>query len=45
MPFIFYAQQGEDVYTLFNFINKVTPDGIFVEIGGFDGLTYSNTKF
>ncbi len=45
MPFIFYAQQGEDVYTLFNFINKVTPDGIFVEIGGFDGITYSNTKF
>lgn len=45
MPFTFYAQQGEDVYTVFNFINKPASDGIFVEIGGFDGLTFSNTKF
>jgi FkbM family methyltransferase len=45
MSFTFYAQQGEDIYTVFNFINKPASDGIFVEIGGFDGLTYSNTKF
>ena len=41
----FYAQQGEDVFIWQNFINLRCPDGIFVEIGAYDGLTYSNTKF
>jgi FkbM family methyltransferase len=45
MPYTFYAQQGEDIYTVINYINNVTSDGVFVEIGGFDGLTFSNTKF
>jgi FkbM family methyltransferase len=43
MPFTFYAQQGEDVYTLYNFINKPVSDGIFVEIGGFDGILIEPT--
>ena len=42
---IFYSQQGEDVYIYKNFINKVSPDGIFVELGAMDGICYSNTKF
>ena len=41
----FYSQQGEDVYIYNNFINKVCPDGVFVELGAYDGLNYSNTKF
>jgi FkbM family methyltransferase len=45
MSFIFYAQQGEDIYTVANYINIINEDGVFVEIGGFDGLTFSNTKF
>jgi len=42
---LFYSQQGEDVYIYNNFINKNTSDGIFVELGGYDGITYSNSKF
>jgi FkbM family methyltransferase len=42
---LFYSQQGEDVYIYKNFINKNTSDGIFVEVGGYDGITYSNSKF
>lgn len=45
MSFTFYAQQGEDIYTVINYINIINEDGVFVEIGGFDGLTFSNTKF
>jgi FkbM family methyltransferase len=41
----FYSQQGEDIYVYHNFINKIAPDGIFVELGAMDGLVYSNTKF
>jgi len=41
----FYAQQGEDIYIYSNYINKVNEDAVFVELGGFDGLTYSNSKF
>jgi hypothetical protein len=37
---IFYSQQGEDVYIYKNFINKVSPDGIFVELGAMDGICY-----
>ena len=42
---IYYSQQGEDVYIHNNYINKFCDDGIFVEIGGMDGIKYSNTKF
>jgi FkbM family methyltransferase len=41
----FYSQQGEDIYIYRNFINKQVPDGIFVELGAMNGITYSNTKF
>ena len=41
----FYSQQGEDVYVYHNFINRENPEGVFVELGGFDGITYSNSKF
>ena len=45
MTRVFYSQQGEDVYIFQNFINKSCPDGIFVELGAMNGITYSNTKF
>jgi len=41
----FYSQQGEDIYIYNNFINKICPDGLFVELGAMDGIVYSNTKF
>lgn len=41
----YYSQQGEDIYIYRNFINKEVPDGIFVELGAMNGITYSNTKF
>lgn len=41
----FYSQQGEDIFIYKQLINKACPDGVFVEIGGYDGITYSNTKF
>lgn len=41
----FYSQQGEDIFIYRNFINRVVPDGIFVELGAINGITYSNTKF
>ena len=41
----FYSQQGEDIFIYRNFINSKRSDGIFVELGGVDGITYSNTKF
>jgi len=43
--YTFYSQQGEDTYVFKNFINKFNSSGIFVELGGMNGLTYSNTKF
>lgn len=42
---VFFSQQGEDIYVYKNYINKVCPDGIFVELGAMDGICYSNTKF
>lgn len=41
----FYSQQGEDYFIYCHYINKVSTDGIFVELGAMDGVTYSNTKF
>lgn len=41
----FYSQQGEDIYIYRNFINKERSDGIFVELGAVNGVTFSNTKF
>tara|TARA_R100000322_G_scaffold44513_1_gene27834 strand:- start:372 stop:1130 length:759 start_codon:yes stop_codon:yes gene_type:complete len=46
--FIFtsYSQQGEDVGIIKNFMPKIhhVRDGTFVELGGYNGITYSNTK-
>jgi len=41
----YYSQQGEDIFIYRHYINKKAPDGIFVELGGMDGVKYSNTKF
>lgn len=41
----FYSQQGEDAFIYKNFINKFNSSGIFVELGGMNGVVYSNTKF
>lgn len=42
---IFYGQQGEDVFIYNHFLNTKRTDGTFVELGGMDGITYSNSKF
>lgn len=42
---IFYSQQGEDVFVYNHFMNMARKDGVFVELGGMDGVTYSNSKF
>lgn len=41
----YFSQQGEDIFIYHNFMNRSTPDGIFVELGAMDGIIYSNTKF
>jgi FkbM family methyltransferase len=41
-----YSQQGEDVGIIKDFMPKIDQvrDGTFVELGGYNGITYSNTK-
>ena len=41
-----YSQHGEEMDIIKNFMPKIdqVKDGTFVELGGFDGITYSNTK-
>ena len=41
----FYSQQGEDIFVFRNFLNKKCDDGVFVEVGAYDGVSGSNTKF
>ena len=41
----FYSQQGEDFFLFITLANRFRLDGVIVEIGAFDGLTYSNSKF
>ena len=41
----FYSQLGEDLYIYKNFINKKINDGIYIELGAMNGITYSNSKF
>ena len=41
----FYGQGGEDKYIFENYINKKNDDGFFIELGAFDGVNLSNTKF
>ena len=41
-----YSQQGQEAVIIKNFMPKINQvqDGTFVELGGYDGITYSNTK-
>lgn len=41
----FFSQQGEDIFIYKHLINQERIDGTFVEIGGYNGVTYSNTLF
>jgi FkbM family methyltransferase len=41
----FYSQQGEDFYIFKNLINQSRSDGTYLEVGAWDGVVYSNTKF
>jgi len=45
-PFVFHAQTGEDKI-LYESVWKNSPNigGLFIEVGAFDGITISNTKF
>jgi FkbM family methyltransferase len=45
MELNFYSQQGEDIFIYKHFINQHVTDGVFIELGGLDGVVYSNTKF
>lgn len=44
IPLKYYSQIGQDKYYIENII-KFKQDGIFLEIGGYDGITGSNTYF
>lgn len=41
----FYSQHFQDVFIFRNLINQPDKKGIFVEIGGYDGINHSNSKF
>jgi FkbM family methyltransferase len=41
----FYSQLGEDLFIYRNLINQKREDGTYLELGAWDGLVYSNTKF
>ena len=41
---VFYAQQDEDKYIVQHILKEKIDDGVFLEIGAFDGISYSNTK-
>lgn len=43
--YIFYSQQGEDIFAYKHFLNQIVNDGVFVEVGALDGVAGSNTKF
>lgn len=38
-----FSQLGEDIFVFQNFINKRSKDAIILEIGAYDGVTYSNS--
>jgi FkbM family methyltransferase len=43
--FKYYSQNREDIFLYRNFLNKKVNDGIYVELGAMNGVTYSNTLF
>ena len=40
----FYSQQDEDKYIIQKILKKPVKDGVFLEAGAMDGVTYNNTK-
>jgi FkbM family methyltransferase len=38
-----FSQLGEDIFTFQNFMNVRRDDAVILEVGAFDGVTYSNT--
>jgi FkbM family methyltransferase len=38
-----YSQLGEDIFVFQNFLNTIRGDNVLMEIGAYDGKTYSNT--
>jgi FkbM family methyltransferase len=40
---MFLSQQGEDILLFLHYINQRVDDGVMIELGGVDGITYSNT--
>lgn len=40
----FYSQQDEDKYLIQYMLKDKITDGVFLEVGGCDGVLYSNTK-
>lgn len=40
----FYSQQDEDKYVIQYLLKEKILDGTFLEVGGCDGILYSNTK-
>ena len=40
----FYSQQDEDKYIIQKILKKPVTDGVFLEAGGMDGVSHSNTK-
>jgi FkbM family methyltransferase len=41
----FYSQEGQDRFVYENFFKNRTVPGIFVDVGAYDGVTFSNTLF
>ena len=41
----FYSQKGEDLFVFKNLINRKVDDGVYLELGAYDEITYSNTLF
>lgn len=41
---VFHAQQDEDKYIIQYLLKDKITDGVFLEVGGCDGVLYSNTK-
>ena len=39
-----YSQHGEDIYCFQNFMNIPRSDNVLIEVGAYDGVTFSNTR-
>jgi FkbM family methyltransferase len=44
-PYKSYSQLGEDIFLFQNFFNVRVDDAFIIEVGAYDGVTYSNTFF